>query len=399
MKTGGPDIEIKNAAIISVMQALTDPTTDLATRLAGAHDGEIDEIVVDTLAALALPIGADSAFVTLFLDADPFGDEIAWHSAHSSPPPAGGFRATASPHAMAVAAHGNPVAVPDVARVSDAPMSVPPPHEARIASLLYVPMIANEETFGVLGFHGLEPVRPWSDELVERVERVAQVVGVTLRRRRANHSRRRNEAGTETVHTSEGKEAFLTRISHELRTPLHAILGFSELLDPDEPADRDAIRQIQANGQYLLTMVEDLIALTRSGSDPGPDVPLGPLLTTSLETLRRAAATQQVTIEITEEVHGVVVHDNLERLRQVLYCTISSCIRAIGRSGTIIIDAEQAAGDALIRLRLSGTKGIPRQRVALPIATALIDGHGTIDVHDCDGSVAVTVRFGQIASP
>jgi len=57
------------------------------------------------------------------------------------------------------------------------------------------------------------------------------------------------------------KTAFLQTISHELRTPLNAIMGFSELIDEDEPIGeimeyRDYILR---NGANLLAIIEDML--------------------------------------------------------------------------------------------------------------------------------------------
>ena len=59
----------------------------------------------------------------------------------------------------------------------------------------------------------------------------------------------------------------LTRASHELRTPLQAILGFGQLLalDPLSESQRHSVEQIIAGGRHLLTLIEDLLDLSRVG--------------------------------------------------------------------------------------------------------------------------------------
>lgn len=61
------------------------------------------------------------------------------------------------------------------------------------------------------------------------------------------------------------KSAFLANMSHEIRTPLNAIIGFSELLiQSDDPADKDQFGElIQHNNQILLTLIDDLLDLSK----------------------------------------------------------------------------------------------------------------------------------------
>lgn len=64
------------------------------------------------------------------------------------------------------------------------------------------------------------------------------------------------------------KTAFLSNLSHELRTPLNAIIGYSDLLQ-EGGADRSPTeialdaRKINAAGQHLLALVDDVLELSR----------------------------------------------------------------------------------------------------------------------------------------
>jgi len=67
---------------------------------------------------------------------------------------------------------------------------------------------------------------------------------------------------------SVAKSAFLANVSHELRTPLTAILGFTELLqdDPSPGLLDEALSTIKRNGDQLLAIVNNVLALTRTES-------------------------------------------------------------------------------------------------------------------------------------
>ncbi len=64
------------------------------------------------------------------------------------------------------------------------------------------------------------------------------------------------------------KDQFLAGMSHELRTPLNAIIGFTGTLlmrlpgPLNEPQDKQ-LRTIQASARHLLSLINDLLDLTR----------------------------------------------------------------------------------------------------------------------------------------
>jgi PAS domain S-box-containing protein len=67
---------------------------------------------------------------------------------------------------------------------------------------------------------------------------------------------------------NKAKTMFLATTSHELRTPLNAIIGYSELLaeaaEDDGAEDRlQDLRRIERSGRMLLTLIDDLIDLSR----------------------------------------------------------------------------------------------------------------------------------------
>ena len=69
---------------------------------------------------------------------------------------------------------------------------------------------------------------------------------------------------------SQAKGAFLASVSHELRTPLNAILGFSQLMaaEPNlDPTHQEYLTLIEQSGTHLLALIDDVLTMSRLGSD------------------------------------------------------------------------------------------------------------------------------------
>jgi PAS domain S-box-containing protein len=77
------------------------------------------------------------------------------------------------------------------------------------------------------------------------------------------------EAMLHAEQTTRVKSEFLANVSHEIRTPMTSILGFTEeLLDQAASASApretvEALRTIQRNGDYLLTLLNDILDLSK----------------------------------------------------------------------------------------------------------------------------------------
>ena len=114
-------------------------------------------------------------------------------------------------------------------------------------------------------------------EAVEKTklyEQLKQVSGELERRIRAatadiarqNELLRRQAIDLERASTQ--KSQFLANMSHEFRTPLNAILGYTSMLLQGvagnlSPAARRQIGRIESNGRHLLTIINEILDLSR----------------------------------------------------------------------------------------------------------------------------------------
>ena len=81
-----------------------------------------------------------------------------------------------------------------------------------------------------------------------------------------NHLRRLTQKATE--HLQQARETFFTNVTHELRTPLTVILGLTRLLHGKETDSdkKESLAMIERNGQSLLTLVNELLDISKMSS-------------------------------------------------------------------------------------------------------------------------------------
>jgi PAS domain S-box-containing protein len=98
-----------------------------------------------------------------------------------------------------------------------------------------------------------------SEDITERVEAENRLVEALETERQAVERLRE---------VDRVKDAFVSSVSHELRTPITSILGYTEMLEDGaygrlEEEQLDAIRRVGANSSRLLSLIDDLLTLSR----------------------------------------------------------------------------------------------------------------------------------------
>lgn len=143
------------------------------------------------------------------------------------------------------------------------------------------------------------------------------------------------------------KSEFLANMSHELRTPLNGILGYAQILGRSKtltPKERHGIDVIHQCGSHLLTLIEDILDLSKIEACkldliPSP-VHLSSFLQGVVEICRVRADQKKLDFHyhIGQDLPiGIVVDE--KRLRQVLINLIGNAIKFTDRgSVTLSVD-------------------------------------------------------------
>jgi len=157
------------------------------------------------------------------------------------------------------------------------------------------------------------------------------------------------------------KSEFLSRMSHELRTPLNSILGFAQILEMDdlEEDQRDSLAHIMKGGQHLLSLINEVLDLSRIEAgrlslSPEP-VQLDEVIHEAVAFVRPIAKQRNISIrsEATIDCDQHVKADR-QRLRQVLLNLLSNAVKYNVEGGRIdILREERDSGQ--IRVSVSDT--------------------------------------------
>jgi PAS domain S-box-containing protein len=145
------------------------------------------------------------------------------------------------------------------------------------------------------------------------------------------------------------KSAFLANMSHEIRTPMTAILGFAELLDATD-IDRDEraehVRTIKRNGQHLLTVINDILDVSKIEAGrleiEAVQTDLPQLLAEVVELLRFRAGEKGLKLRLeTDTRHHqghipATIRTDPVRLRQVLLNLLGNAIKFTHRGDIIL---------------------------------------------------------------
>ena len=87
-----------------------------------------------------------------------------------------------------------------------------------------------------------------------------------IQRKQIEQNQRLREALAEAKQANVAKTAFLSRISHEIRTPMNAIIGLDKIALHEEnisDAMKDHLNKIGTSANYLLTLINDILDMSR----------------------------------------------------------------------------------------------------------------------------------------
>lgn len=188
----------------------------------------------------------------------------------------------------------------------------------------------------------------------------------TLAKHLNNMSDRLRELYQQIESASQHKSEFLANMSHELRTPLNAIIGYSEMLMENADGKDTSLvevtdlEKIQVAGKHLLTMINDILDLSKIEAGKmeiaSQPVELEPLIEEAIITVQPLADENQTVLNLELQQPLSSIFSDATRLRQILLNLLSNaCKFTECGSVTLTANCREEPGSAWLQLTVADT--------------------------------------------
>ncbi len=131
------------------------------------------------------------------------------------------------------------------------------------------------------------------------------------------------------------KSAFLANLNHEIRTPMNAIVGFTDLLNEELPAETMSkyIATINLNADHLLKIIDDVLAMSRLESEKIP-LDVQPFELRELFdglyanfSQRKSKDSVQISCTVPAELEELKIEADRDKIHQVMSGLLSNAIK------------------------------------------------------------------------
>ena len=265
-----------------------------------------------------------------------------------------------------------PVQVPDI--------TVPGAYESRlrenliasgIRAILAVPMVREDRLMGCLAVTRNHP-GPFPAETIELLRTFATQSALAIQNARLFREVADKSRQLEVV--SQHKSEFLANMSHELRTPLNAIIGFSEVLldrlfGEVNAKQEEYLKDIHASGQHLLSLINDILDLSKIEAGRMEldltEFDLPTAFEHALMLVRERAGRRAITLHTSIDGRLGAVQADERKVRQVVLNLLSNAIKFTPEGGRIDVGAVSKAGFVEVSVRDTGIGIAPEDHEAV----------------------------------
>ena len=341
------------------VQPVFDAIVASAVRLLGAYSGTLTRIAEEQIELAAITSTSDAADAAL---------RAAFPQALSS----------AGPHPRTIRERA-PLNIADAHTDPRLPEAVHAYARVRgYRSQVVVPLLRHDEAIGTISLTRGESggftideiglLQSFADQAVIAIENVRLFKELEASNQEIAEKSRQLEVA------SHHKSEFLANMSHELRTPLNAVIGFSEVLLQRMFGDLNAkqdeyLKDIYASGQHLLSLINDILDLSKIEAGRMELAPAPFHLPSAVEnavTLVRERAGR----------HGIALYVDLDpglgelvgderKIKQVLLNLLSNAVKFTPEGGRITLSTHRREGTAEVAVTDTGIGIAPEDQAAI----------------------------------
>ncbi len=224
---------------------------------------------------------------------------------------------------------------------------------------LSVPMIRDGEPIGGIAVTRRNP-GPFSPAEVQLLQTFADQAVIAIENVRL--FKELEAANRELAAASQHKSEFLANMSHELRTPLNAIIGFSEVLSEKmfgelNEKQEEYSKDIHASGQHLLSLINDILDLSKIEAGRMEleltDFHLPTALDSALTLVRERAGRRSIALHTNIDNRLGQIQADERKVRQVVLNLLSNAIKFTPEGGRIEVGA--VPKDGFVEVSVSDT--------------------------------------------
>jgi len=227
-------------------------------------------------------------------------------------------------------------------------------------STIFAPMLWEGRGIGAIAV-GRQQGGPFSEREIALLRTFADQAVIAIQNARL--FREIQDKGRELEVANKHKSEFLANMSHELRTPLNAIIGFSEVLLERLFGDlndkqADYLQDIHASGKHLLTLINDILDLSK--------IEAGRMeLEPSTFELESAVSNAMTLVRERAQQHGILLGHQVDKrlgeivaderkFKQILINLLSNAVKFTPDGGRIDVTARREDGAAIIAVHDTG---------------------------------------------
>ena len=159
------------------------------------------------------------------------------------------------------------------------------------------------------------------------------------------------------------KSEFLATMSHELRTPLNSIIGFAEILQDEicgelNDEQKEFVQDIQDSGQHLLTMINDILDLSKIEAGRMELTPEEFAMEQALEEVQTVimgmANKKHVQLHCNVLPRDFGVFADKVKFKQIMYNLLSNAVKFTPEGGDVTTRAEILATEIQVSVTDTG---------------------------------------------